>query len=360
MALLAAELQHQLDGLKLELAFSVANGACLALVGPSGAGKTTALRLLAGTEQPDGGRISCGETVWHDSAAGLSLAPERRRCGYVFQDYALFPHLSAWRNVAFGLPARRRAERAARREQAHELLERFGIRERANARPQMLSGGERQRVALARALARGPSALLLDEPLAALDVTSKSGASRALTTTLRSLGIPTVLVTHDWEEASLLADEVAVVDRGRIIQRGTASQLASTPASSFVADLAGAVVLTGVAREARAGSTLIELDGGGSVATTERASGPVAICVYPWEITIRHSPHGPEESAQNQLRARVTSLTSIANRVRVGLTATQPLVAEVTGKAAEDLELAVGAEVVAVWKATATRVTAVS
>jgi molybdate transport system ATP-binding protein len=359
--LLTAELQHRVGELVVDVAFSVANGACLGLVGPSGAGKTTILRLLSGTTCPGGGRITCdAEEEWFDSTRGVALSPELRRCGYVFQDYALFPHLSAWRNVAFALPGRTRGEKERRRARAHELLGRFGLAELANARPDTLSGGERQRVALARALAPQPKLLLLDEPLAALDVRARTDASRTLAATLRSLDVPAVLVTHDWEDASLLADAVAVVDRGRIIQRGSASELASMPASSFVADLAGAVVLRGVAAEAEAGSTLIELEGGGTVATTERARGQVGVCVYPWEITIRRSPHTADESAQNHLRARVVSLTSVANRVRVGLHAPQPLVAEVTGRAVEDLDLEIGAEVTAVWKATATRVTPLS
>jgi molybdate transport system ATP-binding protein len=355
--LLTAELHHRVGGLVVDVAFAVANGACLALVGPSGAGKTTILRLLAGTARPGRGRITCDAERWFDCATGVALPPELRRCGYVFQDYALFPHLSAWRNVAFGLPARTRGERESRRARAHDLLERVGLAERASARPDTLSGGERQRVALARALAPQPKLLLLDEPLAALDVRAKAEASRTLAATLRSLEVPAVLVTHDWEDASLLADEVAVIDRGRIIQRGTASELASRPASSFVADLAGAVVLRGVATQPRAGSTVVELEGGGTVATTERAQGHVGVCVYPWEITIRRSPYTGDESAQNHLRARVVSLTSVANRVRLGLQASQPLVAEVTGRAVDELDLEIGTEVTAVWKATATRVT---
>jgi len=354
--LLTAELRHQLDGLVVDVSLSVSDGSCLALVGRSGAGKTTILRLLCGMLEADQGTIVCGEALWFDSAKRFSLAPELRSCGYVFQDFALFPHLSAWRNVAFGLPGRTRSERALRRDRACELLERFGLGELADARPGSLSGGEQQRVALARALAPEPRVLLLDEPLAALDVTTKAGASRTVAATLRSLDIPAVLVTHDWEEASLLGDEVAVVDRGRIVQRGSSSELASAPASSFVADLAGAVVLRGLAEEARGGGAVVELEGGGAVRVSEPASGPVAICIYPWEITIRRSPATAEESAQNHLRARVVSLTSVANRIRVGLHAPQPVVAEVTGKAAEDLRLEVGTEVLLVWKATATRV----
>ncbi len=235
------------------------------------------------------------------------------------------------------------------------LLERFGLSERAEARPAALSGGERQRVALARALAPQPRVLLLDEPLSALDARTRARAGRELSTILHSLEIPTVLVTHDFNEAALLGDEIGVIDGGAIIQRGSASELAAAPATAFVADFTGAVVLTGTARSDRDELTVVDLDGGGVASSTDRGSGRVALSVYPWEITIRHAPAHEEESAQNHVTARVLSVTTVGNRVRVGLAAGQPLVAEVTGKAAEDLHLAIGSEVVASWKATATR-----
>src|SRR5947209_6238518 len=155
----------------LDLSAELTVGAApLAIAGPSGAGKTTLLRLIAGLLQPTAGWIRCDGTTWFDAERGLDVPAERRPCGYVFQDYALFPHLSAGDNVAFAI----RGERRARRRQAFELLERFGLAERAKARPAELSGGERQRVAIARALAREPRLLLLDEPLAALDPATRS------------------------------------------------------------------------------------------------------------------------------------------------------------------------------------------
>ena len=350
--MLEARLEHAVGSIVLRLAFEVQPGRCLALAGPSGAGKTTVLRILAGTVAPDNARVVNGGQVWVDTAARIWRAPEQRRCGYVFQDYALFPHLSAWRNVAYGLRSLGRAERRAR---ALELLDRFGLSERADARPAVLSGGERQRVALARALAPEPDVLLLDEPLSALDARTRASAGRELSAILHSLAIPTVLVSHDFNEAALLGDEIGVIDGGEIIQRGTASALAAAPATAFVADFTGAVVLTGTAHAGRDQLTVVDLDGGGVASTTDRGTGRVALSVYPWEITIRHAPAHDEESAQNHLSARVLSVTTVGNRVRVGLAAGQPLVAEVTGKAAEDLQLAVGSEVVASWKATATR-----
>ena len=201
----------------------------------------------------------------------MDLPPERRRCGYVFQEYALFPHLSAWQNVAYPL---RGVPRGERRERALELLDRFGMAALAEARPRTLSGGERQRVALARALARRPGVLLLDEPLTALDARTRAGAARELGAVLREVEVPALLVTHDFAEAAQLGDRVGVIDAGRVIQEGTPSELAAEPTSAFVADFTGAVVLTGTARGGADGLTHVELDGGGAVASTDRAAGP--------------------------------------------------------------------------------------
>jgi molybdate transport system ATP-binding protein len=174
--MLRAEIECELREFELDLEVDVAVGQCLALVGPSGAGKSTVLRAIAGLHRPDRGRIDLAGRVWLDRAEGIDLAPERRRCGYLFQDYALFPHLSAWRNVAFGLTAVPRGERRA---DSIETLARFGAEDLAEVMPAQLSGGERQRVALARALAADPHLLLLDEPLTALDA-----AAAELTRTL--------------------------------------------------------------------------------------------------------------------------------------------------------------------------------
>jgi molybdate transport system ATP-binding protein len=350
---LRAELDTRVGDLALDVALSVEPGECLALAGPSGAGKTSVLRAIAGLLRPARGRVSCGEDVWLDTARRVDVPVERRGAGYLFQEYALFPHLSAWRNVAYGLG---RGE--DRRGRAHEMLERFGLGSRADARPGELSGGERQRVALARALARRPRALLLDEPLSALDARTRARASRELAATLRDAGVPSLLVTHDFAEAALLGDRVAVLDGGRIVQEGSARELAAAPASAFVADLTGAVVLTGVAEPGPGGLTLVRLDGGGGQAelvSTDAGSGPVAASVHPWEIALAPAADEPSGSAQNRLAARVVSVTHVGNRVRVGLEAGQPLVAEVTEPALRELRLEPGARVTASWKAAATR-----
>jgi molybdate transport system ATP-binding protein len=338
--------------LELRATLEVPPGDCLALAGPSGAGKSTLLRIIAGLVLPDRGRVDCHDEVWLDTTRGVNVEPERRRCGYVFQDYALFGHLRVWQNVAYPLRAEPRAQRRAR---AQELLERFGIGELADARPGTLSGGERQRVALARALARQPSALLLDEPLSALDTRTRARAARELSSSLREIDVPTVLVTHDFSEAALLGDQVAIIDNGRIIQQGSASELAAAPATAFVADFTGAVVLTGTARPGPDGLTVVDLDGGGTVTAIDHARGPVAVSVYPWEITIEPANAQRAGSAQNHLTVEIVSITSVGNRVRLGLAGPQTLAAEITETAARELHLATGTHVTATWKAAATR-----
>ena len=353
--MLCVEAQAQLGAFSLDVALETPAATCLALAGPSGAGKSSVLRIAAGLVRPQHGRVVCGDEVWLDTAAGVDRPPERRRCGVVFQDYALFPTLSGWQNVAYPL---RGLHRRDRRRRALALLERFGAAHLADARPHTMSGGERQRVAVARALAREPAALLLDEPLSALDAGTRAAAARELAAVLGDAGVPTLLVTHDFAEAALLGTRVGVIDGGRVVQVGTAAELAAAPASAFVADFTGAAVLTGTARAAADGLTHVALDGGGQVVSTDPGHGPVAISVYPWEISVQAADAPRGGSAQNHLPVEVVSVTSVGNRVRVGLAAPQPLAAEITGVAAHELELSPGARVVASWKATATRLVA--
>ena len=349
--MLELDVATRLGDVELDASLAVATGECLALAGPSGAGKSSLLRAAAGLLRPDRGLVRCGDRTWLDTRGGIDLPPERRRVGFLFQDYALFGHLSAWRNVAYGIGG---SSRAQRRDRAHELLDRFGLAARADARPATLSGGERQRVALARALAREPEVLLLDEPLSALDAATRARAGRELAALIAEAGVPVVMVTHDFGEAALLADRVAVLDRGAVVQTGTATELAAAPASAFVADLTGAVVLTGTAH-AEDGLTAVDLDGGGRVVSTDAGSGPVAVTVHPWEISVERVGADGGGSARNRLPATVTSVTAVGNRVRVGLLGSQPMVAELTGEAAHGLGLATGVGAVAAFKATATR-----
>jgi molybdate transport system ATP-binding protein len=350
--MLTIEARTRRGDLDLDVELTVDRGECLALAGPSGAGKTTLLRIASGLLRPSEGRVEANGTTWLSTSQGFDVPADRRRCGYVFQDYALFPHLNAWQNVAYPLHGMSRAER---RERALELLARFGLADRADARPRTLSGGERQRVAVARALARRPEVLLLDEPLSALDARTRADAARELGALLRESDAPALLVTHDFSEAAQLGDRVGVIDRGRIVQRGTASDLAAAPRSAFVADFTGAVVLTGIARPGTGGLTDVILDGGGAVTSPDAGAGRVAASVFPWEIAIEPAGEAPHGSAQNRVHARVVSITTVGNRVRLGLLGPQPLVAEVTQASVSSLGLEPGTEVTATWKAAATR-----
>ncbi len=345
------EAQRQIGELELDVELAIDGEHRLAIVGPSGAGKSTVLRLAAGLLDPDRGRITCGGVTWLDTERGIRVPAEERRCGFLFQHYALFPRMRAWQNVAYGV---REGGRAERRGRARELLRRLGADHLADARPLRLSGGERQRVALARALAGEPRLLLLDEPLSALDPRTRSRVAGELLEILNEAAVPAVVVTHDFSEAASLGEQVAVIDRGRVVQRGTASEIAAAPASAFVADLTGAVVLTGTARPGSE-QTTIELDGGGVVVSLDRAEGPVAVSVYPWEIELDPPGAVHEGSALNHLPAEVRSVTTVGNRVRVALAAPQLLISEVTLESARRLDLRQGSAVVASWKATATR-----
>ena len=354
--MLRVEARHELGDLVLDVELSARRGECLALAGPSGAGKTSVLRVAAGLLTPQQGRVDANGDTWLDTERGIDVPADERRCGYVFQHYALFPHLSAWQNVAYPLRGLSRTERRTR---AVELLERFGLRERADARPHTLSGGERQRVAVARALAREPDVLLLDEPLSALDARTRAAAARELGGVLRESEAPTLLVTHDFAEAAQLGDRVGIVDRGRVVQLGTPSELAATPRSAFVADFTGAVVLSGLAHAGGRGVTRVELDGGGTITSTDAGEGAVAASVFPWEIGIEPAGTEPHGSAENRLVAEVVSITTVGSRVRLGLVGPQPLVAEVTLASVDRLGLRPGGRVVAVWKASATRLVSI-
>ena len=338
---LRLELTHPLRSYTASLELSVGRGEVVALVGPSGAGKTTVLRVIAGLVTPEAGVVTMDDRPWLDTARGLDVPPERRRVGYLFQEYALFPHLDVAKNVAFG---------ANGRGSVTELLDRFGIAHLAHARTTELSGGERQRVALARALARRPDVLLLDEPLSALDAHTKTAVRLELHELLQEIGLPTLLVTHDFEDAAALASRVSVIVDGRILQTGTATDLVAAPADAFVASFTGATLLPGTAVGTRDGLTEIALDAGLTAWTADAGSGRVGLAVYPWEISLSREP--PVDSSVNHVKAPIASVVPLGNRVRVRV---GPLVAEITAVSMERLGLRVGDVVVASFKATAAR-----
>ena len=327
-----------LRSFSLELTLEV--GGTVALVGPSGAGKSTVLRAVAGLVRPSAGRIAAGGDVWFDAAARVDLPPDRRRAGLVFQDYALFPHLSVRANVEY-----------ARRHAAGEYLERFRIAHLADAKPGELSGGEKQRVALARALARGPEVLLLDEPLSALDAHTKAAVRAELHELLAALELPVLLVTHDFEDAAALAQTVGVLVEGTLRQLGTPRDLVAQPADAFVASFTGANLLEGFAEASGNGSTRVTLDDGTVLRTADEASGRVVLAVYPWDITVAASP--PDDSALNVIHAPVRTVAELGNRVRLAI---GPVSAEITAESRRRLGLEPGRPAYASFKATGTRV----
>ncbi len=225
---------EQRTPIPLHLAFEVAPGELLALVGPSGSGKSTVLRAIAGLSQPARGHVRVGDSRWLESDRGLDVPTRRRRVGYVFQSYALFPHLSALDNVLVAMDGR---DRGARREAAHSLLRRVRLGGLEDRRPNALSGGQQQRVAVARALARDPSVLLLDEPFAAVDRVTRDRLQRELAALRRDLNVPIVFVTHDLHEAARLGDRIGVIHHGDLLQLDTPEQVMYHPVSPLVARL---------------------------------------------------------------------------------------------------------------------------
>jgi molybdate transport system ATP-binding protein len=276
----------------------------VALVGPSGAGKTTVLRAIAGLRAPDRGRIALGDDVWFDAAAKVDRPPEARSVGLVFQEYALFPHMTVRGNVAFG---------GARR--IDELLERLGIAHLAGERPGRISGGERQRVALARALAREPGVLLLDEPLSALDAHTRASVRAHLQDVLSDLALPTLIVTHDFRDATALADRVGVIVDGRLRQIAPVDELVRHPRDAFVARFTGGNVLAGDARPLPGGGAEVLLDGGAVVRSAETGEGRVGVAVYPWELSLAGEP--PSANGVNAIGGPVAGLDPEGDRVRV-------------------------------------------
>jgi molybdate transport system ATP-binding protein len=316
------------------------------LFGPSGCGKTTALRCLAGLERPEAGRIRFGSETWFDGGQRIHLPPQRRGVGFLFQDYALFPHLTVSGNVAYPLT---RTER----QRVPELLEAFDLTGLENRFPNQISGGQQQRVALARALARRPRLLLLDEPLSALDTPTRDELRPALRQMLAGFGVPVVVVTHDRTEAITLADQLVVMDRGRVLQRGPVDEVFSRPADLHVARIVGTeTVQPGTIVAIEDGLATVQVGSARLLAVAPEPPGKeVFVCIRGEDVALQLA--GGDGSPRNRLAAAVESLTPEGPLVRVGLDCGFRLVALVTRPACTDLGLKIGDHLTAVVKAPA-------
>jgi molybdate transport system ATP-binding protein len=333
------------DGFEVSVDLVAEPGATVAVVGPNGAGKTTLLRAVAGLRPLDAGRLQLGGRTLDDADAGTWVPPERRRAGVVFQDHLLFPHLDAVGNVAFGLRCSGVARREADR-RAHGWLERVGLADRARSRPAELSGGEAQRVALARALAPEPEVLLLDEPLAALDATTRVEVRSELRRHLAEVPGVRLLVTHDPVDVAALADRVVVLEGGRVVQDGTPGEVAARPRTPWAASLAGLNLLSG-----RASGRAVVLDGGGQLVLADDAgTGPVLAALAPRTVSLHRTQ--PSGSARNAWPGRVAAVERVGERVRVRVDGPPSLVAEVTAASAAELALAEGTPIWFAAKAT--------
>ncbi|WP_063770689.1 ABC transporter ATP-binding protein [Streptacidiphilus carbonis] len=340
-------------GFRLDITLRARPGEVLALLGPNGAGKTTALRALAGLAPLDAGRLALDGRTLEEPAARLRVPTEQRPVGVVFQDYLLFPHLSALDNVAFGLRARgghRRGSRAAARAEAAGWLDRVGLAEQAGARPRSLSGGQAQRVALARALAPRPRLLLLDEPMAALDARTRLDVRTQLRRHLAEFDAVAVLVTHDPLDAMVLADRITVIEDGRVVQDGVPAEIARHPRSDYIARLVGLNLFRGTAD---GHDVLVQGESGPvPVTTADSADGAVFVAFPPSAVTVHRTR--PDTSARNLWQAVVTGMELYGDQVRLDLAGDLRFTADLTQVAVAELGLAEGSEVWAAVKATQT------
>ena len=340
----------------LDLSFSLAPGEVVGLFGASGSGKTTVLRSIAGLYRPAHGRITAGGETWFDSDAGRFLPPHHRKVGLVFQDYALFPHMTARDNVAAALGHVPNAERKTR---AEALLEAVGLAGFGPRRPAELSGGQRQRVAVARALAREPEVLLLDEPFSALDRAVRASLYGEIESLRERLSCPILLVTHDFDEVSRLADRVLVLDAGRIIAEGDIAAISARTDIPVIAAAAepGAVLTATVAEHlAQRGLTLIETEAGALLVPTVAAPLGTRLRVrVPARDVILAAAVPGNVSVHNALTGSVAAIEPAApGTAIVGISVGQVrLLATVTEDAVRNLGLAPGGAVVALVKSVA-------
>jgi len=341
---LEARILARVGDFELDMELGLSAGELVAVLGPNGAGKTSLLRALAGLLPLSGGRVTLDGAVLEDPAQGIRVPTEQRPIGLVFQDYLLFPHLSVLENVAFGLRARGMARTPANRE-AGRWLDRVGLSAEGERRPASLSGGQAQRVALARVLALNPALLLLDEPMAALDASTRAEFRRDLRRHLESFRGVRLLVTHDPLEAMAMADRLVILEEGRVLQSGSPSEVTQHPRSRYVADLVGVNLFRG-----RASNGLITLAGGGSLTAVAGPDGDVFAVVHPRTVALYRTR--PDGTPRNIWEGRAADLDLEGDRVRVRLSGLPSIVAEVTPVAVRELGLDRGDRVWIAVKAT--------
>jgi len=332
------------SGFRLDISLALPAGVTVCLLGPNGSGKSTGVAALAGLLPISWGRISLNGQILDDPAGGVFVPAERRRIGVVFQDYLLFPHLDVLDNVAFGLRAGDvpRGEALAR---AGEALSRMGLRGLEHRKPGALSGGQAQRVALARALVIDPDLLLLDEPLAALDVSTRAELREQLEEHLTMFAGPRLLITHEPSDAFLLSERIDIIEQGAVSQSGTAESIRLRPATRYAADLVGSNFV-----RARVTEGLVDTGGHRLLVADEVADGPVLVTIHPSAISIH--THRPEGSPRNAWRTTVTRVEHLGGRARLLVGDPLPLTVELTEAATAELHLKPGSEIWVAVKAT--------
>ncbi|HEY5249549.1 MAG TPA: ABC transporter ATP-binding protein [Dermatophilaceae bacterium] len=342
---LQADIRLTRGRLLLGLELSAHPGQVVAVLGPNGSGKTTLLHTLAGLICLQHGQIQVAGSVWDAPAQHVWMTPGQRQTGLVVADHLLFPHLSVVDNVAFG-PRSRGIPKANARGRARAELEALGLGDRLEVRPRELSSGQAQRVALARALATDPALLLLDEPLSALDPTTRAQTRADLSVRLRAFDGVTILVTHDPLDALSLADRLVFIEAGRLVQEGTPQEVIARPRDPYVAQVVGLNFLRG----RRINDQQVDV-GGTTVVAPEVPSG-TAVCVTIAPSAVALYQMRPQGSPRNTWPATVTDVLLIGQTARVSLTGPFALVAEVTTAAVAELRLVVGQELWATVKAT--------
>jgi molybdate transport system ATP-binding protein len=338
--MLHLDLVAQRGEFSLQIGLDVAPGQVFAVVGPNGSGKTSLLRVIAGLTPVTSGTVRLGHLVLDDSETDTFLPVRERPVSVVFQDYRLFPHLSVLDNIAFG-PRSTGASRADSRSAAQRWIRQFDLTELAGRRPRELSGGQAQRVALARALAAAPRVLLLDEPLAALDAQTRLDVRGELRSHLADFSGVCLLVTHDPLEALILADQLLVLEQGRVTQLGAPAEVARRPATAYVASLVGLNLYRGVVTGP---DTVTLADGATLTASCRDVTGSVLVTFRPSAVAVYldQPQHG---SPRNAWQAVVTNIELLSDRVRLQVDGTISALVDITPAAVADLRLSRGVEV---------------